>query len=82
MAHYGLLPVYQQPWSQTPIATTQLLRVLISQLTQTTQPIQTQPTQITNVMIPLQNTTIIVTLNTTTQTQNTTTLPNIFNLTS
>src|SRR6266498_2203994 len=54
------------------------------QLTQTTQLMQiiTQSTQITNVIIPLQNTTTTATLNTMTQTQNTTTLPNIFNLTS
>ena len=55
----------------------------------TTQPTQTtthlvqtttQPTQTTNVVIPPQNTITTVTLNT--MTQNTTTLPNIFKLTS
>ena len=65
------------------MTTTQLLRVLIIQPTQTTtQPIQTtQPTQTTNIVIPPQNTTTM-TLNTATQTQNTTSLPNIFNLIS
>ncbi len=39
LAQFGLQPVYQQPWRQVLTATTQLLRVLTSQLTQTT----TQP---------------------------------------
>ncbi len=75
---------YQQSWRQVPIANTQPLRVLTTQLTQTTtQLIQTtQLTQTTNVVIPSQNITTIMTLNTTTQIQNTTTLPNIFNLTN
>ncbi len=67
-----------QSWGQTPIATTQSLRVLTSQPTQSiTQSVQTttQPIQITNVVIPSQNTTTIAT-------QNTITLSNIFNLTS
>jgi len=42
----------------------------------------TQPIQTTNVIISLQNTITIVMLNTTTQPQNTTAIPNIFNLTS
>ncbi len=41
-----------------------------------------QLTQTTNVIIPPQNTTTTAILNTMTQAQNTTTLPNIFNLTS
>ncbi len=76
---------YQQPWGQILIATTQPLRVLTTQPTQTTtQPIQTttQPIQTTNVIVSPQNTTTTATLNTTTQIQNTTTLPNIFNLMS
>ncbi len=59
--------------------------MLTTQPTQTTNhPVQTttQPTRTTNVLIPSQNTITMVTLNTMTQTQNTTTLPNIFNLTS
>src|SRR6266498_238122 len=71
-SHYGLPPI-QQTWGQTPVATTLPLRVVTSQPTQNTQT-TTQPTQTTNVIIPPQNTT--------TQTQNTTTLPNILNLTS
>ena len=68
---FGQQPVYQQLWGQTPIVTTQPLRVLTTQPTQTTtQPIQTttQPTQTTNAIIPPQNTTTTATLNTTTQT--------------
>ncbi len=42
----------------------------------------TQLTQITNVVILLQNTITTATLNTIAQSQNTTTLPNIFNITS
>src|SRR6266542_2574083 len=72
-SHFGPPPV-QQNWGQTPVATTLPLRVVTSQPTQNTQT-TTQPTQTTNVIIPPQNTT-------TTQTQNTTTLPNILNLTS
>ena len=36
-AQFGQQLVYQQSWGQTPIATTQPLRVLTTQLTQTTQ---------------------------------------------
>ncbi len=82
-AQFGQQPVHQQPWGQTPITTTQPLRILTTQLTQITAHLTqttTQPTQTTNEVIPLQNTTTTATLNTTTQ--NTTTLPNIFNLTS
>src|SRR6266498_3374587 len=71
-SHFGPPPV-QPTWGQTPVATTLPLRVVTSQPTQNTQT-TTQPTQTTNVIIPPQNTT--------TQTQNTTTLPNILNLTS
>ncbi len=69
-AQFGQQPTYQQSWGQTSIATTQPLRM-----------VTTQPTQTSNVVIPSQNTTTMVTLNTMTQTQNTTILPNIFNLT-
>src|SRR6266540_132637 len=81
-SHFGPPPIQQQPWGQTPVATTLPLRVVASQLTQTTQIMQTttQPTQTTNTIIPPQN--ITATPNTTTQTQGTTTLPNILNLTS
>src|SRR6266511_2662643 len=72
-SHFGPPPV-QPTWGQTPVTTTLPLRVVTSQPTQNTQT-TTQPTQTTNVIIPPQNTT-------TTQTQNTTTLPNILNLTS
>src|SRR6266540_2136703 len=72
-SHFGPPPV-QQTWGQIPIPTTLPLRVLTSQPTQNTQT-TTQPTQTTNEIIPPQNTTK-------TQTQNTTTLPNILNLTS
>src|SRR6266498_521647 len=77
-SHYGLPPI-QQTWGQTPVATTLPLRVVTSQPIQNTQT-TTQPTQTTNTIIPPQNTT--ATLNTTTQAQSTTTLPNILNLTS
>ena len=54
-AQFGQQLGYQQSWGQTPIATTQPLRVLTTRSTQTTQLIQTttQPTQTTNVIIPL-----------------------------
>src|SRR6266498_2642414 len=76
-SHFGPPLVQQQPWGQTPVATTIPLRVIASQPTQTTQSMQTTTTttQPTNTIIPPQNTTM-------TQTQNTTTLPNILNLTS
>src|SRR6266542_4414522 len=76
-SHFGPPPVQQQPWGQTPVATTVPLKVIASQPTQTTQVMQTttQLIQTTNTIIPPQNTT-------TTQTQNTITLPNILNLTS
>src|SRR6266498_4741 len=73
-AQYGQQLTYQQPWNQKLTATTQPLRVLTTQPIQTTTlPVQTttQPIQTTNVVIPPQNTTT-----------NTTTLSNIFNLTS
>ncbi len=38
-SQYGQQPAYQQLWDQTPIATTQPVRVLTSQPTQTIQPI-------------------------------------------
>src|SRR6266542_6876500 len=55
LAQYGQQSAYQQPWGQTPTATTQLLRVLTTQPAQTTtQLIQTttQLTQTTNIIIP------------------------------
>ena len=64
LAQFGQQPGYQQPWGQTPVATTQPLRVLTTQLTQTIiQSVQTtiQPTQTTNVIIPSQNTTTMAT---------------------
>ena len=42
----------------------------------------TQPSQMTNIVIPSQNTTMTITSNTMTQPQNTSTVLNIFNLTS
>src|SRR6266508_604253 len=71
-SHYGPPPV-QQSWGQTPVAITTPLRVVTSQPTRNIQT-TTQLTQTTNTIIPPQNTT-------TNQTQNTTTLPNILNLT-
>ena len=55
LAQFGQQSAYQQPWGQTPIATTQPLRVLTTQPAQTTtQLIQTttQLTQTTNIIIP------------------------------
>ena len=45
---FGQQSVYQQPWGQVLIATTQPLRVLTTQLVQIT----TQPTQTTNTIVP------------------------------